>query len=125
MTSAGAKTLRQTRLSPAAPEQNCYLIVKENVKNFHVEKFKRGGLRLFHSRSQRVSYIEIFSPKKCLPKKTLKKRASKVAHNRPQIFFHSTGPAARTSSEFIFHIIIMSQDLFVTLSVVYYVYSRL
>ena len=48
-----------------------------------------------------------------------KKRASKVAHNRPQTFFHSTGPAAQTSPELIFHIINMSQDSSVSLSVLY------
>ena len=46
-----------------------------------------------------------------------KRQAPKVAHNRPQTFFHSTGPAAQTSPELIFHII-MSQDSSVSLSVV-------
>ena len=48
----------------------------------------------------------------------LKKQASKVAHNRSQTFFHSTSPAAQTSPELIFHIINMSQDSSVSLSVV-------
>ena len=47
----------------------------------------------------------------------LKKRASKVAHNRPQTFFLSTGPAAQTSPELIFHIINMSVSLSVVLSI--------
>ena len=51
--------------------------------------------------------------------KSLKKKlTSKVAHNRPQTFFHSTGPAAQTSPVLIFHIINMSQDSSVCLSVV-------
>ena len=45
----------------------------------------------------------------------MKKPASKVAHNRPQTFFSSTGPAAQTSPELIFHIIKMSQDPSVSL----------
>ena len=45
----------------------------------------------------------IFS-KKIFAHENLKKQASKVAHNRPQTFFHSTGPAAQTSPELIFHI---------------------
>ena len=48
----------------------------------------------------------------------IKKLPSKVAHNRPQTFFSSTGPAAQTSPELIFHIINMSQDPSVSLSVV-------
>ena len=47
----------------------------------------------------------------------VKKTPSKVAHNRPQTFFSSTGPAAQTSPELIFHIINMSQDSSVSLSV--------
>ena len=47
----------------------------------------------------------------------IKKTASKVAHNRPQTFFSSTGPAAQTSPELIFHIINMSQVPSVSLSV--------
>ena len=48
-----------------------------------------------------------------------KKRASKVAHDWPQFFFHKYGPAAQTSPELIFHIINMSQqDSSVALSVV-------
>ena len=47
----------------------------------------------------------------------MKKRASKAAHNRPKLFFHSTGPTAQTSPELIFHIINMSQDSSVSLSV--------
>ena len=39
----------------------------------------------------------------------MKKTPSKVAHNRPQIFL-STGLAAQTSPELIFHIINMSQN---------------
>ena len=44
-------------------------------------------------------------------------RASKVAHNRPKLFFHKYSPAAQTSPELIFHIINMSQDSSVSLSV--------
>ena len=47
----------------------------------------------------------------------IKKRALKVVHNRPQTCFHSTGPAVQSSSELIFHIINMSQDPSVSLSV--------
>jgi hypothetical protein len=47
----------------------------------------------------------------------IKKRASKVAHNRPQLFFHKD-LAAQTSPELIFHIINMSQNSSVSLSVV-------
>ena len=47
----------------------------------------------------------------------IKKTPSKVAHNRPQTFFYSTGLAAQTSPELIFHIINMSQDSSVSLSV--------
>ena len=43
--------------------------------------------------------------KKFKAHENIKKWASKVAHNRPQTFFHSTGPAAQTSPELIFHII--------------------
>ena len=48
----------------------------------------------------------------------IKKQSSKVAHNRPQTFFSSTGLAAQTSPELIFHIIYMSQDPSVSLSVI-------
>jgi hypothetical protein len=50
----------------------------------------------------------------------IKKQASKVAHNRLQTFFSSTGPATQTSSKLIFHSINMSQDSSVSLSVVIY-----
>ena len=46
--------------------------------------------------------------------KNFKKRASKVAYNQPQTFF---GPTAQTSPELIFHIINISQDPSVSLSV--------
>ena len=46
-----------------------------------------------------------------------KKPPSKVAHSRPQTFFSSTGPAAQTSPELIFHVLNMSQDASVLLSV--------
>ena len=49
----------------------------------------------------------------------MKKTPSKVAHNRPQTFFSSTGPAAQTSPELIFHVINMSQDSSVSLSVIF------
>ena len=49
----------------------------------------------------------------------IKKRASKVAHNRPQtFFFHKYGPAAQTSPELIFHIIKCREQASVLLSVV-------
>jgi hypothetical protein len=48
----------------------------------------------------------------------LKKRASKVAHNRPKPFFHSPAQPTAHSPESIFHIINMSQDTSVSLSVV-------
>ena len=46
------------------------------------------------------------------PHENIKKRVSKVAHNRPQTFFFtvSTGPAAQTSPELIFHIMILNTD---------------
>ena len=47
----------------------------------------------------------------------IKKRASKVAHNRPQTFFSQYCLAAQTSQELIFHIIDISQDSSVSLSV--------
>ena len=47
----------------------------------------------------------------------IKKRASKFAHNRPQTFFSQYCPAAQTSPELIFHIINMSQDPSISLSV--------
>jgi hypothetical protein len=50
--------------------------------------------------------------------KNIKKRASKVAHNSPETFFHMYGPAAQTSPELIFHIINMPQDSSFSLSVV-------
>ena len=46
----------------------------------------------------------------------IKKRASKVAHYQPKLFFHKYGRAAQTSPELIFHIITMSQDSSVSLS---------
>ena len=52
-------------------------------------------------------------------RENLKKRASKVAHNRPQTFFSQYCQAAQTSPELIFHIINMSQDSSVSLSVVW------
>jgi hypothetical protein len=54
----------------------------------------------------------MFSKKKDLfiVHENMKKLLSKVAHNRPQTFFHKYGPAAQTSPELIFHIIKMSQD---------------
>ena len=50
--------------------------------------------------------------------KTLKKQASKVAHNRPKPFFYRS-PAQPTahSPKLIFHIINMSRDSSVSLSV--------
>ena len=51
-----------------------------------------------------------------LPTDSTKKLPSKVAHNRPQTFFSCTGPAAQTSPELIFHVIDMSQDASVLLS---------
>ena len=56
--------------------------------------------------------------KNILPLKTLKKPPSKVAHNRPQTFFFMYWLAAQTSPELIFHVINMSQDTSVLLSVV-------
>ena len=47
-----------------------------------------------------------------------KKRASKVAHNRPQTFFSQYCPAAETSQELISNIMNMSQDSSVSLSVI-------
>ena len=53
----------------------------------------------------------------CFAHENIKKTPSKVAHNRPQTFFSSTGPAAQTSPELIFHIIKMSQQASVLLFV--------
>ena len=47
-----------------------------------------------------------------------KKTGLKSCYNRPQTFFHKYGPAAQTRTEMIFHIMNMSQDLSVSLSVV-------
>ena len=47
--------------------------------------------------------------------KTLKKRASKVAHNQPKPFFSQSSPVH--SPKLIFRIINMSQDTSVSLSV--------
>ena len=44
--------------------------------------------------------------------------SSKVAHNRPQTFFSSTGPTAQTSPELIFHIIKCREQASVLLSVI-------
>ena len=49
--------------------------------------------------------------------KTLKNKPQKLLIIGPKLFFHSTGPAAQTSPELIFHIINMSQDSSVSLSV--------
>ena len=50
----------------------------------------------------------------------IKKHPQKLLIIDP-IFFSSTGPAAQTSPELIFHVINMSQDSSVSLSVMYYV----
>ena len=47
----------------------------------------------------------------------INKQASKVAHNQPQTFFSQYCLAAQTSQELIFHIIDISQDSSVSLSV--------
>ena len=63
----------------------------------------------------------IFSKKKInlfFAHENIKKTPSKVAHNRPQTFFSQYCPAAQTSPESIFHIIYISQDSSVSLSVV-------
>ena len=51
--------------------------------------------------------------------KTLKDGPQKLLILGPKLFFHTTGPAAQTSPELIFHIINMSQDSSVSLSVLY------
>ena len=51
--------------------------------------------------------------------KTLKNKPKKLLIISPKLFFHSTGPAAQTSPELIFHIIKRSQDSSVSLSVSY------
>jgi hypothetical protein len=48
----------------------------------------------------------------------IKKTASKVAPNRPQTFFSQVQPGCPEHPELIFHIINMSQDSSVSLSVV-------
>ena len=59
-----------------------------------------------------ISLLSLF-----LTMKTWKKMPSKVAHNQPQFFF-TTGLAAQTSPELIFHTRKMSQDSSVYWSVV-------
>ena len=58
----------------------------------------------------------MFKKKKKIAHENIKKRASKVALNRPQIFFHKYGPAAQN---LFFHIMNMSQDSSVSLPVFY------
>ena len=54
------------------------------------------------------------------PLENINKMATNIAHNRPQTFFFSCpGPAAQTSPELIFHVINMSQDASVLLSVLF------
>ena len=55
--------------------------------------------------------------KKKFAHENIRKPPSKIAHNRPQTFIHNTGAAAQTNPELIFHIINMSQDSSVSLSV--------
>ena len=52
------------------------------------------------------------------PENMKKKRPKKLLIIGPRLFFHSTGPAAQISPESIFHIINMSQDSSVSLSVI-------
>ena len=52
------------------------------------------------------------------PVKNTSQKPQKLLIIGPKLFYHSTGPAAQTSPEFIFHIINMSQDSFISLSVV-------
>ena len=51
--------------------------------------------------------------------KTLKNKPQKLLIIGPNFFFHSNGLAAQTRPELIFHIINMSQDSSVSLSVMY------
>ena len=53
----------------------------------------------------------------------LKKRSSKITHNRPKPFFSQYSPAH--SPELIFHIKNMSQDSFVSLFVQYIFFDRM
>ena len=59
-----------------------------------------------------------FKKKKKNPLEKIKKTPSKSAHIGPQAFFNKYGLAAQTSPELIFHIINMSQDSSVSLSVI-------
>ena len=55
----------------------------------------------------------------CVTHEDLKKRSSKIAHNWPKpFFFHSPAQATAHSPELTFHIINMSQDTSVSLSVI-------
>ena len=59
----------------------------------------------------------VFKKKNFLTPQKKKKTPSKVAHNRPITFFFMYWPADQTSPELIFHVINMSQDASVLLSV--------
>ena len=84
--------------------------MKKNYQN----SFSKKKLPLFYATFQCGPY-NIF--KKNLGLFFGHENIKKVAHNRPQTFFSSTGPAAQTSPELIFHIINMSPDPSVSLSV--------
>ena len=66
----------------------------------------------------------IFSKKNFFALENIKKTPLKVAHNRPQAFFHKYGPAAQTSPELIFHIIKCREQASVLLSVEYIMVSE-
>ena len=87
--------------------------LKHEKKNFQKEKKNYlSSMQLFSSDATMFSKKNFF-----FAHKKLKKPPSKVAHNRPQTFFSCTGPAAQTSPELMFHVINMSQDASVLLSV--------
>ena len=49
--------------------------------------------------------LQCFQKKKFIAHEIKTKNALKVAPNQPQTFFSSTGPAAQTNPELIFHVI--------------------
>ena len=67
-------------------------------------------MQLFSANAAIFSIFSIF-----FGHENINKPPSKVADNLPQTFFSSTGPAAQTSPELVFHIIKMSHQASVLL----------
>ena len=72
--------------------------------------------------------MQLFSVDAIVFSKNMKRPPSKVAHNRLKPFFHSPTQPTAHSPELIFHIINMSQETSVSLSVdlykIYKVYTE-